>query len=274
MTKARDLANIISGSGTLNANVIPALPASKITSGTFADARLSSSSVTQHVDLTSLSANNLTSGTVPSARLSLSASDVPDLATSKITSGTFADARISSSSVTAHVDLTALDASNLTSGTIPNARYGTPTFNGSNLTNMSVSSSTGSFSLGHSHLSLSVNSARYVKVGRICTVHFYGRNTNTTSGGGGIRVYFTGLPFTSWNSGNIVGGGNLSARHRFGAVGGWNLVVFNNSTSMYVRYDGAQNTTSTTGSDEMSIREDHTQSNKYFVGTCTYITAS
>ena len=62
MTKARDLANIISGSGTLNANVIPALPASKITSGTFADARLSSSSVTQHVDLTSLSASNLTSG--------------------------------------------------------------------------------------------------------------------------------------------------------------------------------------------------------------------
>ena len=34
------------------------------------------------------------------------------------------------------VDLTALSASNLTSGTIPNARYGTPTFNGSNLTNL------------------------------------------------------------------------------------------------------------------------------------------
>ena len=50
-------------------------PTSAITSGTFADARLSSSSVTQHVDLTSLSANNLTSGTVPSARLSLSASE-------------------------------------------------------------------------------------------------------------------------------------------------------------------------------------------------------
>ena len=122
MTKARDLANVISGSGSLNANVIPALPASKITSGTFADARLSSSSVTQHVDLTSLSASNLTSGTVPSARLSLSASDVPDLAASKITSGTFADARLSSSSVTQHVDLSNLNASNLTSGSIPNAR--------------------------------------------------------------------------------------------------------------------------------------------------------
>ena len=171
-------------------------------------------------------------------------------------------------------DLTNLSASNLTSGTIPNARYGTPTFNGSNLTNMSVSSTTGSFTLGHTLVSLSVNSARYIKVGRICTVHFYGQNTSTSSGGGGVRVYFTGLPFTSWNSGHIVGGGNLSARHRFGSVGGWNLIVFNNSTRMYVRYDGGQKDTSETGSDEMSIREDYTQNNKYFVGTCTYITAS
>ena len=70
MSKARDLANFISG-GFTEADV-PALSASKITSGTFADARLSSSSVTQHVDLTSLSASNLTSGTVPDARLSAS----------------------------------------------------------------------------------------------------------------------------------------------------------------------------------------------------------
>ena len=48
MTKARDLANVISGSGSLNEAVIPNLAASKITSGTFADARISSSSVTQH----------------------------------------------------------------------------------------------------------------------------------------------------------------------------------------------------------------------------------
>tara|TARA_B100000965_G_scaffold152990_1_gene127205 strand:- start:16719 stop:17798 length:1080 start_codon:yes stop_codon:yes gene_type:complete len=156
MTKARDLANIISGgltaddipalpaskitSGSLSADRIPDLPTSKITSGTladaripdlatskitsgtFADARLASSNVTQHVDLTSLSASNLTSGTVPSARLSLSASDVPNLDTAKVTTGTFSDARLSSSSVTQHVDLTALSASNLTSGTVPSAR--------------------------------------------------------------------------------------------------------------------------------------------------------
>ena len=46
MTKARDLANIISGGFT--ADDIPNLDTSKITTGTFADARISSSSVTQH----------------------------------------------------------------------------------------------------------------------------------------------------------------------------------------------------------------------------------
>jgi hypothetical protein len=47
---------------------VTGIPTSAITSGTFADARLSSSSITQHVDLTALSASNLTSGTVPDAR--------------------------------------------------------------------------------------------------------------------------------------------------------------------------------------------------------------
>jgi len=46
MTKARDLADIISG-GFTDAD-IPNLPASKVTSGTFADARLSQSSVQQY----------------------------------------------------------------------------------------------------------------------------------------------------------------------------------------------------------------------------------
>ncbi len=111
MSKARDLANIISGSGTLNANVIPDLAASKITSGTLGADRIPD-----------LAATKITSGTIASARLSLGDSDIPSLATSKITSGTFADARISASSVNAHVDLTSLSASNLTSGTVPSAR--------------------------------------------------------------------------------------------------------------------------------------------------------
>jgi len=54
MTKARDLANIISGGfttsdlPTLTANEIPNLDTAKITSGTFADARIASSNVSQH----------------------------------------------------------------------------------------------------------------------------------------------------------------------------------------------------------------------------------
>ncbi len=46
MTKARDLANIISGGFT--ESDIPNLSASKITSGTFADARIAASNVSQH----------------------------------------------------------------------------------------------------------------------------------------------------------------------------------------------------------------------------------
>jgi len=144
MSKARDLANVISGTGTLAVDAIPALPTSKITSGTFDNARLSAGSVTQHVDLTSLSADNLTSGTVPSARVSLSASDIPNLDTAKITTGTFANARLSSGSVTQHVDLTALSADNLTSGTVPSARLSLGT---SDIPNLSASKIT-SDSLG------------------------------------------------------------------------------------------------------------------------------
>ena len=67
MTKARDLANIISGGFTIDD--IPNIPASKITSGTFADDRLPSTALNSNVDLTNLSASNLTSGSIPTARI-------------------------------------------------------------------------------------------------------------------------------------------------------------------------------------------------------------
>ena len=66
MTKARDLANIISGG--FDATDIPNLDTAKITSGTFVDARLPATALNSNVDLTTLSASNLTSGTLADAR--------------------------------------------------------------------------------------------------------------------------------------------------------------------------------------------------------------
>tara|TARA_B110000027_G_scaffold61066_1_gene65663 strand:- start:394 stop:1125 length:732 start_codon:yes stop_codon:yes gene_type:complete len=73
MTKARDLANIISGG--FDATDIPNLDTAKITSGTFVDARLPATALNSNVDLTSLSASNLTSGTVATARLGTGTAD-------------------------------------------------------------------------------------------------------------------------------------------------------------------------------------------------------
>ena len=73
MTKARDLANIISGG--FDATDIPNLDTAKITSGTFVDARLPATALNSNVDLTTLSASNLTSGTVPTARLGSGTAD-------------------------------------------------------------------------------------------------------------------------------------------------------------------------------------------------------
>jgi len=67
------------------------LDATKITTGTIPEARI-----------TSLDATKLT-GTINNARISLDEAEIPNLGTAKVTSGTFADARISESSVTQHV---------------------------------------------------------------------------------------------------------------------------------------------------------------------------
>lgn len=97
MTKARNLADLLDANGdvvsgaldnvpasndasalttgtidnaliSLDANEIPNLDTSKITTGTFSDARMPSTVLNSNVDLTNLSASNLTSGTLPDAR--------------------------------------------------------------------------------------------------------------------------------------------------------------------------------------------------------------
>tara|TARA_B100001057_G_scaffold492026_1_gene583551 strand:- start:694 stop:1599 length:906 start_codon:yes stop_codon:yes gene_type:complete len=266
MTKARDLANVISGSGTLNANVIPNLPTSKITSGTFADARLSSSSVTQHVDLSNLSASNLTSGTVPNARITLDAAEIPDipaskitsgtlgdaripnLATSKITSGTFDDARLSSSSITQHVDLSNLNASNLTSGSIPSARVasGAVTQHVSAVTNTSGSWSPSPVSGG-----FNVHTARYQKVGNMCMVVAQGRFNSRTSNNYS-HFAISGLPFTSANVGLNVGSGILKTFR----MNRGNPQVLIKPNETYIRFygDGAYYNETTTSPDEYPDR--------------------
>ena len=87
MSKARDLANIISGGFT--ADDIPNLDASKITSGNIATARLG------NVDLTNLSASSLTSGTVPSARLDSVATQSAGNNSTKIASTEFVSTAVS-----------------------------------------------------------------------------------------------------------------------------------------------------------------------------------
>jgi len=106
---------------SLIAGDIPSLDASKITTGTFADARipnLAASKITSGIFATaripSLDAGKITTGTFATAR-------IPNLATSKITSGTFANARISQASVTQHQAALSIAATQLT-GTIADAR--------------------------------------------------------------------------------------------------------------------------------------------------------
>ena len=183
---------------------VTGIPTSAITSGTFADARLSSSSVTQHVDLSNLNASNLTSGTVP-------------------------DARVGSSSVNQHVDLSNLNASNLTSGTVPNARIssGSVTQHVSSVTNTS-----GTWTPGVVTGSISVINGHYQRVGDIvyATAHFASTGNSGTSNN---LWYFSGLPITSRNLGNAHRNAGLGDLICNGSGGAGRLIVKSSSTLMY-----------------------------------------
>lgn len=95
----------LDSSTLVNLAQIPSLPTSRITSGTFADARIASTNVTQH-----------------------QASIV--LATSQITSGTFADARIAASNVTQHQAALTILESQITDSTLLARNAGNETISG------------------------------------------------------------------------------------------------------------------------------------------------
>ena len=73
---------------------------------------------------------------------------ITNLAADNVTTGSIPDARFASGNITQHVDLTALNASNLTSGTIPNGRYGTPSISASNITGLSGGQTTSFSAVG------------------------------------------------------------------------------------------------------------------------------
>ena len=190
-------------------------------------------------------ASSIASGTLADAR-------IPNLATSKINSGTFDDARFAASNITQHVDLTNLNASNLTSGSIPNARVPS----GAVTQHVSATTqATGTWTLSPVVSGVTIQSSRYIRVGRLVSLQAWGRGNGRTYPGNWNtnRFYFTGAPITSMNTGNsshCVGFG-----HWMGRSGMAQLWILSNSTQIRVgrasrmRTADSNHTSSSTGGD-------------------------
>ena len=132
--------------------------------------------------------------------------DLTNLNASNLTSGTIPNARVSSGSVTQHVDLSNLNASNLTSGTVPNARYGTPTFSAANLTSVPASSVTsGTWTPAVSSGSITNITGKYQKIGQQvfcqCEYKWSSPPVTGTYQQNYTVWYLSGLPFTAFNFG-------------------------------------------------------------------------
>ena len=211
MTKARDLANIIAG-GFTDAD-IPNLPASKITSGTFADGRIAASNVNQHA--TDYDDNKI------QANLAI-------LAFKTATNGSLATYNLVDQVIDEYTDATGIDASASTNEHLSGGSYkggGTPAL-GSSVTK-EFSSSNSSFAL----TSGTIIDKMIVIGGGGAGGNRDQDGTNSGCGGGGGGGWAGALNFTIPNditSANItvgaggIGGGSNSA----GQSGGASSIVF------------------------------------------------
>jgi hypothetical protein len=211
MTKARDLANIISGGFT--ADDIPNIDASKITSGTFADARIASSNVSQHA--TSFDDNQIQS-------------NLAVLAFKTATNGSLAVYNLVDQVIDEYTDATGIDTSNSTNESLINGSFkgaGTPVL-GSAIVK-EFSSSNASFDITEG----SIIDKMIVIGGGGAGGNRNADGTNSGCGGGGGGGWAGAVNFTipsGINSANItvgaggVGGGSNSA----GNVGGTSSIVF------------------------------------------------
>ena len=132
----------------------------------------------------------------------------------------------------ATADLSNLNASNLTSGSIPNARVpsGAVTQHVSAVTN-TTGTWTPSFSTGSITI---VHGARYQRVGNMVKCFMYVKTTSTVSYSNTNVMYLNGLPITSRNTGNtydVVGIGTFQGKSSYGSM--VHGVVRSNSTSVY-----------------------------------------
>ena len=127
--------------------------------------------------------------------------------------------------------MTSLDASNLTSGTIPNARISSASVTQHVSATTQV---TGTWTLTPVVAGVIVQSSRYVRVGRLVSLQAWGRGNGHTypNNWNTNRFYFTGAPITSMNTGNsadCVGFG-----HWMGRSGMTQLWILSNSTEIRV----------------------------------------
>ena len=155
--------------------------------------------------------------------------DLTNLNASNLTSGTIPNARISSGSVTQHVDLTSLDASNLTSGTIPNARISS-----ASVTQhvSAVTTADGTWSPSISAGSMSVDSARYARVGNYVRVTCWISPTGSSPAYNQTIWTMGGLPITPKNTGtsdDVVGWGHFT-----GSGGNVHAWVLSGVNTIYV----------------------------------------